>query len=760
MLVWLVARVGPALDGDPIDETTAWVPALGLTIDLRLDGMAGLMVLLVSGIGVLVLAYSAAYLPAAGAEVGRLVGLLVLFSGAMLLLVLADNLLLLYTGWELTSIASYLLIGNSHIRTRARAAALQALLVTSAGGLVMLGGFVLLGQAAGSFRLSEILTDPPSGTAATVALFLILAGAFTKSAQYPFHFWLPGAMVASTPVSTYLHSATMVTAGVYLVARLAPVFALTAGWRPVVLTVGLVTMVLGGLRALRRYDLKLLLAFGTVSQLGLMMILLGAGTPEATTAGCTLLLAHAVFKAALFMVVGMIDHETGTRDIRALHRLGRGWRAAEAIAVVSAASMAGVPLAFGFVAKEAAFEAFSHGDFAGGTLVLAGIVAGAILTFAYSARLVWGLLRPWPADAVAPPPPPASAERPPSLGLVLPAAFLAVVSVMLEIAPGLANDLIGGAARSLDPAVGDVELKVWHGVNLALVLTGVTIAAGTLVFVVRQQVANVLALGYNLPSAATAYLRSLRGLNVAADRVTGVVQNGSLPFYAGVIILTAAVVPGIALLTGAEWPGWPDLVDAPEQVPIVAVMLGCALGAAAVRRRFAAALLLGTVGYAMAGLFVVQGAPDLALTQVTIETLSTVLFVLVLRRLPDRFEHRAPAVGRALRVLLGCVVAVAVFAFAVIAGASRSAPPVSDAMVDRSLPDGGGRNVVNVILVDFRGFDTLGEITVLVAAAVGAVALARAGRRPRRVAERADDVAATEPAPGTGAEHDAVEAVP
>lgn len=276
------------------------------------------------------------------------------------------------------------------------------------------------------------------------------------------------------------------------------------------------------------------------------------------------------------MVVGMIDHETGTRDIRALRRLGQGWLPVEAVAVVSAASMAGVPLAFGFVAKEAAYEAFAHEDFLGGTLVLIGIVAGSILTVAYSARFVWGILRPWPPDAVAPPPPPATAAHPPGWGLLAPAAVLAVISVVLEIAPGLASGLVGAAANSLDPAVGEVDLQVWHGFNLALVLSAVTIAAGAVMFSARQAVAGVLAKGYALPGGAAAYLEALRALNVTADRVTGVVQNGSLPVYAGVILLTAAVLPGVALATGAAWPGWPELIDAPAHVPLVAIMLGCA----------------------------------------------------------------------------------------------------------------------------------------------------------------------------------------
>jgi multicomponent Na+:H+ antiporter subunit A len=333
-----------------------------------------------------------------------------------------------------------------------------------------------------------------------------------------------------------------------------------------------------------------------------------------------------------------------------------------------------------------------------------------------------------------------------------------VVSVVLEIAPGLVDGLISAAANSLDPSVGDVHLQVWHGVNLALALSVLTIAAGTMLFLGRQTVAGILAKGHALPGGATAYLLALRGLNAVADRVTGAVQNGSLPIYAGVILMTAATLPSVVLLTDTEWPGWPALVDSPAHVPLVAIILGCALGAAFVRRRFAAALLLGTVGYAMAGLFVVQGAPDLALTQATIETLSTVLFVLVLRRLPDQFEHQPLRVGRSLRIVVAGLVAVVVFAFGVIAAANRTAPPVSAEMVERALPDGGGRNVVNVILVDFRGFDTLGEITVLVAAAVGAVALARAGRRPRRVAT--PEPAGTGLAPSAANERESAELVP
>jgi multicomponent Na+:H+ antiporter subunit A len=736
-LAWLITQLGGVVDGEVVTQQVSWAAALDLTIDLRLDAFSALMVLLVAGIGVLVFTYALRYFPARREGLGRLVGLLTIFAGAMLTLVLADNLLLLYLGWELTSVTSYLLIGNDHREPRARAAALQAILITGAGGLAMLGGFVLLGQAAGTYQLSAILADPPSGGVVTVALLLVLAGALTKSAQYPFHSWLPGAMVAPTPVSAYLHSATMVKAGIYLVARFAPAFATQEGWRPVVLAVGLATMVFGGLRALRQHDLKLLLAFGTVSQLGFMLVLLGSGIPEATAAGCALLLAHGAFKAALFMSVGVIDHQQGTRDIRLIGRLGPGWGPLKVVVVVSAASMAAVPLTFGFIAKEAAYEAFLHGDMARSGLVLAGIVAGSVLTVAYSARFAWGVLAdPAPELAAAGEPMPTLPDDhhphgPPALSFVAPALLLSGLTLAAGVLPGLVSPLVTSATEALVPGSDPHSLAFWHGLVPALGLSLLTLALGIGLFVLRRPVSRLLAVGSRIPSGSDAYLGALRGLNVVADRVAGVVQSGSLPIYLGVILTTVAVLPGFVLLAAGEWPGLPSMLGPLAQVPVAAVLVTAALGAALVRRRIAAAVFLGVVGYAMAALFVISGAPDLALTTVAIETLATVLFVLVLRRLPDRFEHRAPPFGRALRAVVAAVVAATVFAFAIIASASRTADPISTELVARSLSDGHGRNVVNVILVDFRGLDTLGEITVLVVAAVGAVALARAGRSAR-----------------------------
>ncbi len=505
-LVWLTVRRADVAAG--VDESVSWVSELGLDLDLRIDGFAGLMLLLVAGIGALVVAYSWRYFSSLPT---RLLGLLVLFGGAMAGLVVSDNLLVLYGFWELTSITSFLLIGDRHRDPKARAAALQALLVTGAGALAMLAGFLILGVESGTFRLSTILDDPPDSALTTVALVLVLLGAFTKSAQYPFQSWLPAAMVAPTPVSTYLHSATMVKAGVYLIGRLAPAFVGLGWWRPVVVGVGVLTMIAGGLRALRQTDLKLLLAMGTISQLGFMVAILGWGTPEAAVAGGVLLLAHGAFKATAFMVVGILDQQHGTRQLHHVPRPGPGWGPTAVAAVIAAASMAGIPLLIGFVAKESAFEALTGGG-GGGGLALAAVVVGSALTVAYSYRFVSGCLG---RDADSP----VAGGPAPALTFAAPAVVLAALTVLLGMWPALADGLVDASARAIGPLLEPVHLAVWHGWNLPLALSAAAIGGGALIVVGRRRWRPSGGRQWTVPSTADGYRASLRGLNVIANRV-------------------------------------------------------------------------------------------------------------------------------------------------------------------------------------------------------------------------------------------------
>ncbi|MEX0790424.1 MAG: proton-conducting transporter membrane subunit, partial [Actinomycetota bacterium] len=523
-VVWAATRFGSVVKGRAETSSLPWIPDLGLSIDLRMDAFALLMVTLVAGIGVLVFVYAYAYF-GDRPDLGKFAGTLVAFAGAMLGLVLADNLLALFLFWELTSVTSYLLIGFEDHKAAARAAALQAFFITGVGGLAMLGGFVILGQQAGTFQMSALLADPPGGTLTNCALVLVLLGALTKSAQVPFHSWLPGAMAAPTPVSAYLHSATMVKAGVYLIARFAPAFAEAAPWRPVAITVGLATMLIGGLRALRQHDLKLLLAHGTTSQLGFLIVLLGLGLPEATMAGCVMLLAHGFFKASLFMVVGIVDHQTHTRDFRRLDRLGLApsWRPVLAVTGVAAASMAGVPLLFGFIGKESAYEALVHGGTGSADRwILAGVVAGSILTFAYSGRLIRGLVSPATAreDTVSTAPAPGRV-------FLAPAVLLAGISILFGVLPGPLSDFVSAAAQSLDPSVEPFHLALWHGFGTALWLSVATLVIGGLLVAGWKRVeAGQSHTPSWLPSADGGYLATLKGINILADRTVATVQSG------------------------------------------------------------------------------------------------------------------------------------------------------------------------------------------------------------------------------------------
>jgi multicomponent Na+:H+ antiporter subunit A len=738
---WVCVQLGAVLDGDEVRETVSWIPALDLQLALRLDALALLFAGLVTGVGALVLVYCASYFAPGEEGVGRFAGTLTAFAGSMLGLVVADDMLLLYVFWELTTVFSFLLIGGSGQRLAARRAATQALVLTTAGGLAMLVGLIMVGRASGSFLLSEVVADPGSGTVMTAGTVLVLMGAVTKSAMVPFHFWLPAAMEAPTPVSAYLHAAAMVKAGVYLVARLAPGFADVPGWRPIVLGLGLATMLVGGYRSLRQSDLKLLLAFGTVSQLGFLLVLVGAGSRELAAAGLAMTAAHALFKSTLFLTVGVVDHATGTRDLRELSGLGRRLPVLAGVAVLAGASMAGVPPLFGFVGKEAAFTALWEGGLASRTaagLELAGLVVGSVLTAAYTFRFLWGALarKPGVADT-------AVAHRPGPLFLAAPVVLAAVGLVAGPASPLLAPLVTEYAGTMPLLAPEYEELALWHGLQPALALTAITLLGGGVLFAARDGVRRFqrrFAVG---ASADEGYWNVIQGLDRLSVLVTGTTQRGSLPAYLGTILVAVLALPGTLLLTQAPWPGEWRAWDTPVQAMVGVVVVTAAALSLRIRQRLSAVLVVGVTGYGTAVLFVLQGAPDLALTQFLVETLTLVVFVLVLRKLPKDIGERHRPRERAVRGVIAVAVGAFMGAVGAVALSARTATPVSADFPDEAYDFGGGKNVVNVTLVDIRAWDTLGEISLLVVAATGVASLVFLRSRTGGV-DRADRARLTE----------------
>jgi multicomponent Na+:H+ antiporter subunit A len=732
-LIW-VAQNWPSADRVPTLDIP-WVPELSMDITLRFDSLAAIMSVLVLGIGALVLFYCAGYfqhhdghtekrLPSFAAE-------LVAFSGAMFGLVASDNMLVLYIFWETTTVLSFLLVGHYAERATSRRAATQALLVTTLGGLAMLVGIIVLGQLAGTYLLSELIAAPPTGTAASIAIVLILIGALSKSAIVPLHFWLPGAMAAPTPVSAYLHAAAMVKAGVYLVARLTPGFADNPLWRPMVVGLGLLTMLMAGWRAVREYDLKLILAFGTVSQLGLITVMVGAGGPDMMLAGLAMLCAHAMFKAALFMVVGVIDHATGTRDIRKLAGLGRKYPPLFVIAVGATASMAALPPFFGFVAKEADLETVLHSASLGSAapFVLAGIVIGSVFTTVYSLRFLWGAFAAKGSGkgAVTPSVRVAEMHRPSPSFLASP-AILAAAGLVFGLFPGTLDDKLDDYSETI-PGESDYYLALWHGLGLPLLLSALVLAAGAALFFGRNRLPRARGAYLPLGNADRIYDAVIRGLDIVAVRLTGQTQRGSIPATQAVILCTLVVLPVGALLSGARDRPELRLWDSPLQVVVGLLMLAAAVGATVMRNRLAAVLLVGVTGYGCGVIFAFHGAPDLALTQFLVETLVLVIFVLVLRTLPAEANSSNIKRNRLPRAALALTVGASVTGLAVFAMAARRTTPIATLLPDAAYYRGHGANTVNVLLVDIRAWDTMGEISVLLVAATGVASLVFRHRR-------------------------------
>ncbi|WP_040696616.1 Na+/H+ antiporter subunit A [Nocardia vinacea] len=719
-----------------------WAPSIEMNIELRFDSLAAIMSALVLGIGAVILAYCARYFEDDEPRLQVFAAQLVAFAGAMFGLVTSDNMLLLFVFWEMTTVLSFLLVGHNAEQAVSRRAAIQALLVTGAGGLAMLVGIVILGQVSGSYLLSDLFAGPPSGIAVDVAVVLLLVGALSKSAIVPLHFWLPGAMAAPTPVSAYLHAAAMVKAGVYLVARLAPVFATSPAWHPLILTLGVASMVLAGLRSLQVTDLKLVLAFGTVSQLGFLIMLVGLGTPDAALAGVTLIVAHALFKACLFMVVGIIDHGAGTRDLRELSGLGRRAPVLCGVAVLAALSMAGIPPLVGFVGKESALAAVLDADVLGEPAKAAlavGVVLGSILTVGYSIRFIWGAFadREVLSDGA-----PESGDLHADGDLHLPehgyghwhapgALFTAAPGLLAvgSLAAGLCapwlDELLNPYAKTL-PGVLDSHIALWHGFNVPLALTILIICAGIVVFQLRGRIGESATM---LGNADRAYDATLRAMDRVSLRMTGAVQRGSLPLSQAAILVTLILLPTVLLAVGTRTGVHLRLWDSPFQVAIGAIMAVMALAATVLRNRLAAVLVVGVTGYGCGVIFALHGAPDLALTQFLVETLTLVIFVLVLRAFPAEIDESRTAAFKVRRAILSALVGATVAVLAAFAVAARSTEPIWRLIPDAAYTFGGGKNAVNVLLVDVRAWDTLGEISVLVVAATGVASLVFRSRR-------------------------------
>ncbi len=742
---WVLA-VGPALltayfaalapgilAGSPEQAAVAWVPGLGLDLAFSVDGLGLLFALLICGIGTLVVAYAGSYL-AGHPQLGRFQAILLLFMASMLGLVVADNLLLVIVFWGLTGITSFLLIGFDHEEPPSRAAANQALLVTAAGELAMLAGLVLLGQVAGTFSVGGLAG---AGDAVRddalypVILVLVLAGAFTKSAQVPFQFWLPNAMAAPTPVSAYLHSATMVKAGVYLVARLAPTLGGTDAWLLLVGGAGLLTMLVGAFLALRETDLKRILAYSTVGALGMMTLLVGISTEAAAAAAMTILLAHGLYKGALFLVAGAIDHGTGSREVDRLGGLRRAMPITAAAGGLAALSMAGIPGLLGFAAKELGYKAALDAPVAAGLVVLTMVAAGAAFV-AVAAVTGYGPFAGRPGEAAA-----HAHEAPPALWLG--PVVLGALGVVAGLLPALgAEALVSGAASSIAGVPVEAKVQPWYGIDAALGLSALTVALGVGLYAGRRRVRAVvrrLDVGARVGSER-GYAALEGGMKALAVRLTATVQHGRLPLYLLTVTATMAGLAWAVLLTGG---GVPDLAPPSDLRPYEAAVAAAILCGAAVavrtNSRLSAVAALGVVGYGVALVYLLFGAPDLAMTQILVETLTIILFVLVFYHLPRfaTFSGRVARVTDAVVALAGGAL-MTVFVLAVTAAPHD---PISTFFEEAAVPEGRGRNVVNVIIVDFRALDTLGEIAVLGLAGFGVFALLKL--RPKARPEPEDE---------------------
>ncbi len=714
-------KIGNLSDNNSLTEVYAWMPKLGIDIFLYLDGLSLLFSLLILGIGVFVIIFSNDYMKSYS-DTGKFYFFMLFFMGAMLGLVLSANLIILYLFWELTSISSFFLIGFFHKKEESRNAAIQALLVTALGGLALLTGIILLGQVAGSYDLTvilenkeQILTSPHY----TTILLLFLGGILTKSAQFPFHFWLPGAMQAPSPVSAYLHSATMVKAGVFLLFRMSSILGGTDQWVSIVTLFGIVTMFTGAYLAVTRTDLKAILAFTTVSALGILTLLIGLDTQLSVKAAILFLVIHSLYKATLFMVAGALQKKTGTRNVRHLGGLFKRMPVTATAAIISLLSMSGLPPMLGFIGKELIYEAKVQLGGLGDLILILGVlsnvflvwVSGLIAYRVFFGKEKKGLPR----------------KMEPSFSLLVGPVLLSLSSLILGLAPGMFGEMIVEPALIASRIeILDVKLKLWHGFNLVFFLSLTTVVTGILFFFMSPRLIRVLRkindrfFSYNFSDA---FFRMIGNLLLFAKKNTQIIQHGYHRIYLIIIFLFSASLILYQLIRTWGWEVSANFSDMPFYVIAIATVISIsAIFVMITGSRMAAIVLLGVTGYGIGLIFLIYGGIDLAITQIIVETLLLILFVLVVWKLP-KFRKLSSGITR-IRDLI-----VAVFMGAVITGVTLKAdflnlnPSISQYFIEKSWPEAFGRNVVNVILVDFRALDTLGEITVLTLAAVGVLAL-------------------------------------
>lgn len=715
--------------GEVVLQSTSWIPSLGVNLDFKLDGLSLLFALLITGVGTAVYFYARTYLKG-HPYFDRFFGYLSLFMSAMLGMVLSDNMLLLFIFWELTSISSFFLIGFNNNELSSRKSAITALSVTGMGGFFLLAGIILLGNVAGTYSISELVHARATiihHAQYPLILGLFFMGAFTKSAQFPFHFWLPGAMRAPTPVSAYLHSATMVKAGIYLLARFNPVLGNTPMWSYPLMIAGGFTMLFAAYHALLRVDLKSILAYSTISALGILTFLIGLGTKDAIIAASVFILVHALYKAALFLVTGIIDHETQTRDLTKLSGLRKVLLPVAIAGYLAALSSAGVPLTFGFIGKDLIYEATLH---AGPSLVFALSLLAMLTNIGLVAAGFMAGIKPFTGSL----PPSFEKVHLPYTSMWLPPLLLAVLGILLGCMPGFAGQLFSlRAANAILGADTQLHLKIWHGFNTVLLLSLLTLAAGTALYYFNKPSLARSQWVHRFKKLSPEFLMQqiTAGIFKFSDWYTSTFHNGYLrSYHLKIILFTEALLAYKLWLSGPIDINFYNLAMlSVYEVAIVAILIGALLMMITTKSRLTAVVSMSIIGYCICVMFVFYSAPDLAMTQFTIDTLTTVLFVLVLYKLPpflnlgtrkERYRDMAVALGFGLIL---CMVALQVHHEPI-------ETATSEFYGSKAYLDAKGKNVVNVILVDFRGIDTLFETVVLSIAAIGVYNLLRLRLKP------------------------------